>query len=459
LKSWLKELVRGKPADFVEIRLEESMLTQIRFMGPVLQNIAESVSFGGNVRALVNGGWGLVCFNRLDDLEHRVDQAIAQARQVAALATTPVKLAPVNPVEDRDPLPPGVDPAALDLGTKKAILDGYNAAILSFGPPVVSSQIRYRDIHSRITYVNSEGTFIERHSLDVAANIVAVAMKDGLTQFGRVSMGDKAGYEVLRGHEGEVLKACQRACEMLEAPVVRGGQYPVVCDPELAGVFIHEAFGHLSEADNVYENPRLQEVMTLGRRFGEAHLSVYDTGLEPGVQGYLKYDDEGVPTRKVYLIREGLLVGRLHSRETAGRMGELPTGNARALDYRFPPIPRMRTTAIEAGEASFEDMLEGIELGVYAKGAYGGQTSGEMFTFTAEEAFMIRHGRLAERVRDVTLSGNVFFTLKNIDRVGRDWTIRGGAGGCGKGEQAPLPVSEGAPHIRIQKVIVGGKGT
>ncbi len=457
MRSLLREAVRGKAADFVEVRVEETRTTNIQFQGPTLQNLAESLSFGGSVRALVGGGWGFASFNRLDDLERHVKLAISHAETVARAVKVPARLAPVDPAVDTVPLPPDLDPASLSLREKKVILEDYNSAILGFGPPIVSSRIRYRDIHTRLYYANSDGTYLEQERLDVAGSLTAVARRDGLTQLGFRSFGGKAGYGSLKAQGPVVIERCEAARDMLAAPVVQGGEYAVVLDPELAGIFVHEAFGHLSEGDNVYENPRLQEIMTLGRRFGPPSLNVFDSGREAGSQGYMHYDDEGVPTQKTYLIKDGLLVGRLHSRETAGRMGEAVTGSARALDYRFPPIPRMRTTAIAAGEARFDEMLAEIELGVYAKGAYGGQTAGEMFTFTAGEAFMIREGKLAERVRDVTLTGNVFATLQNIDRVGDDYVIHGSAGGCGKGEQSPLPVGEGAPHIRIQKVVVGGK--
>jgi TldD protein len=102
-------------------------------------------------------------------------------------------------------------------------------------------------------------------------------------------------------------------------------------------------------------------------------------------------------------------------------------------------------------------MLKDIKLGVYAKDSYGGQTSGEIFTFSAGEAYMIREGKMAELVKNVTLSGNVFRTLRNIDMIGNDFRIEDSGGGCGKGGQMPLPVSHGSPHIRIRKVIVGGR--
>ena len=159
--------------------------------------------------------------------------------------------------------------------------------------------------------------------------------------------------------------------------------------------------------------------------------------------------------QRTELVREGSLVGRLHSRETAARMGEAITGNARATRHRYPPIVRMTNTFIEAGEATFEDMISDIDLGVYACESVGGQTMLENFSFSAGYGRMIRKGHIAEMVKDVVLSGNLFTTLQNIDAIGNDLTF-GKLGMCGKG-QGGLPVSTGAPHIRIQDVVMGGR--
>lgn len=457
MESYLKQLVSGRPADYVEIRLEETQVTQISFRGPVLDNIGESTVYGGNVRALVNGGWGFVSFNSLENLEDKVRLAIKQARLVSDRRSGKSELAPVDPVQDKVKVVVGEDPRQVPLAKKKELLEGYNRLVLEYGPPIASSRVVYIDRFIRLRFANSDGTYIEQEKLDIGGGVTAVAARDGQTQMLSTSFGSSQSFEVARGLEEKIADTCRRAAALLDAPVVEAGEYPVILDPILAGVFVHEAFGHLSEGDNVYENPNLQKVMTLGREFGRKHLNIFDAGNMPGVRGYLKYDDEGVPTGKTYLIREGKLVGRLHSRETAGKMGERPTGNARALDYRFPPICRMRSTCIEAGEASFEDMLKGIKLGVYCREAYGGETSGEMFTFTAGDARMIRDGKLAEVVRNVTLTGNVFATLNNIDMVGSDFCMRDGPGGCGKGGQAPLATSMGSPHIRISKAVIGGK--
>ncbi len=116
----------------------------------------------------------------------------------------------------------------------------------------------------------------------------------------------------------------------------------------------------------------------------------------------------------------------------------------------------MTNTYIEPGSDSFEDIIGDIGEGVYARNWYGGTTSMEMFTFSAGEAYMIRHGKLAEPLRPVVLTGNVFTTLNNIDAIGNDLEMNQG-GGCGKGEQMPLPVANGSPHIRIRHCLVGGK--
>jgi TldD protein len=244
---------------------------------------------------------------------------------------------------------------------------------------------------------------------------------------------------------------------LLSAPSVSGGQYSVVINPKLAGVFAHEAFGHLSESDFVYENERMKELMVLGSRLGSDEVTIIDDGNISGLRGTHKYDDEGVRTRKNYLIKDGILVGRLHSRETAAKMHEEPTGNARAIGYRHQPIVRMTNTYIEKGASSFEDMIRDIKLGLYAIDMVGGQTSMEMFTFSAAYGYMIRDGRIAELVRDVVLTGNVFETLMNIDMVGDTVEYPPAGGGCGKGGQSPLPVGLGGPYVRIQNVVVGGR--
>ncbi len=223
----------------------------------------------------------------------------------------------------------------------------------------------------------------------------------------------------------------------------------------MTGLFTHEAFGHLSEADHLVGNEAMQETMKLGRTFGSVDLNIYDAPLT-GKRGSSKYDDEGVPGEKTYLIKDGKIVSRLHNRETAGKLDAKPTGNARTVSYKYPPIPRMRTTIIEGGKNTFEDLIKDIKDGVYMVKGKGGKTNGENFSFTSLYGYRIKDGKLGELVKGVTMAGNVFTTLKNIDMIANDEDISNGSWGCGKDGQFKLPITQGGPHIRIQKVTIGG---
>lgn len=437
---------------YIEAHLEESRSSTISYRSRMLESIGKGSSIGGNLRAYVHGGWGFVSFNNFENIEDKIHLAISEAR-LAGYGTG--HLAEVPPVVDTVSLPLPRSPVDIPLAQKKDVLDRYNHILWQL-PVLKTSVMRYSDSHKKNIFLNSEGSYIQQDRADVTLGISAVASDGNEVQQTNLSLGSPGNFSAIENLDDQIHDMGQRAAALLKAPRVTGGEYTVVLDPVLAGVFVHEAFGHLSEADFTYENNEMRQLMLLGKRFGDKHLNIVDGAAVPGLRGSYKYDDEGVAATKTYLIREGELVGRLHSRETAAIMNEAPTGNARAVNFHHAPIVRMTNTYIEPQGLRLEDMLSGIKEGVYAKGWYGGTTSMEMFTFSAEEAYMIRNGHIAELLRPVVLTGNVFNTLANIDAIGNDLEMNQG-GGCGKGGQFPLPVSNGSPHIRIQKCLVGGQ--
>lgn len=457
MKGFIEESIKGLNAQYIEVRIEDTLITEIVFQGKNLEVITENHNYGGCVRALVNGGWGFVSFNDVDNLKSAVQTAVHIADLVASERKEKTSLSPIMQIHDIVEANLIDDPRKHLIQEKKEILEKYNNFILSFSDEIASSSIRYSDSFTKLYFLNSEGSYIEQEKVDIGGNISAIAVRGSETEVSHFGFGSSNDFGCILNKEVDVENICKTVISLLNAETIIGGNYTVIIDPILAGVFIHEAFGHLSEADSVYEDENLKKVMILGRRFGKDILNVYDSGVEEGKRGYLKYDDEGVHTERTYLIKNGLLTGRLHSRESAYKMSEKPTGNARAVNYKFPPICRMRTTCIENGENSFDELINGIKLGVYAKKAYGGQTNGEMFTFGAGEGYMIRDGKIAELVKNVNLSGNVFDTLANISMIGNDFSIVDSGGGCGKGGQMPLPVSHGSPHLRIENVVIGGK--
>lgn len=440
--------------DHLAIRLEAAEGSDILLRGNRIETMSEGISIGGQVRACYKGGWGFASFNQLATLPDRIEEAIAAARLVGDEETL---LAPVAPVQDTCILPlTGSDPREIPLADKKALCLHYGEILRGVSPKVATVSVRYGDSAQRIILATSEGTMLEQAWVDMEMRFAATARNGETVQTGRETTGSRKAYEDLVGLDAQVRSAAQRAVDSLALPSVKGNAYTVVIDPILSGLFVHEAFGHLSEADMAYENPDILEVMSLGRRFGPADLQIFDGAAPVGHRGSYFYDDEGTPATTTQLIQDGILVGRLHSRETAGKLGEAATGNARCLNYHYPPIVRMTNTWIERGTTPVKDLFSDIQEGVYARNWLGGMTNGEMFTFAAGEAWMIRNGEIAEPVRDVTLSGNAFKTLADIEAIGDDF-FWDESGGCGKGGQSGLPVGCGGPSLRIQNVVVGGE--
>jgi len=450
-RDLIEDALRGHGADYCEARIEETGSTRLVYRGKGLEDAVVNSGRGGNVRACVNGGWGFVSFNSLDGLKRRVTQAVDQARAAGGSGT---QLAPVQPQVKLASPRIVKDPRKVALAEKKRLMDHYNGLIFAVkGTQSVSSV--YGDSSRKVCFGNSEEAYIEQEHVHVICRITAQARQGGDVQEGGFSIGTLGDYGLMDGLDDEVTASAKRAVALLSAKPLKGGERTVILDPVLAGVFVHEAFGHLSEGDNVAEDKKLQEVMVMGRRFGGKHLNIVDGAAIPGLRGSFAFDDEGTAATKTDLVREGVLVGRLHSRETAAMLGEKPTGNARAIGYNFPPIVRMTNTVIENGNATFADLLAGVNDGVYVKNWYGGMTQHEMFTFSSGEAYMVRNGKVEEMVRPVMLTGNLFTTLENIDAIGNDLGMNQG-GGCGKNGQSPLPVSNGSPHIRIRKCLVSG---
>ncbi|MHC4885893.1 MAG: TldD/PmbA family protein [Planctomycetota bacterium] len=454
MRDRLQEALKASTADYAEIRVETEDSTHLGYRGPEVEHVASGCFQGGLVRACTRGGWGVVTFDSLDELEGRVREACACAALVGQEETA---LAPVPPVEITAPAQLTRDPRGIPLDEKLALTTRYNQLILDHDPRIESSNVFYSDTFRVVHFASTEGAYFMEERPRIVLYASATARDGSLVQRAGESISSATTYDCVLGMEEKITAAAARAVALLDAPPCPGGPTTVVLDPRLGGVFVHEAFGHLSEADFLYENPKMKELMCLGRTMGEKELNIVDDGSLGSTIGTHAVDDEGTPTRKVYLIKEGVLSGHLHSRETAAKMGAEATGNARSINRSAVPIVRMTNTYIEGGDLAFTDMIKDIDDGIYACHMVGGQTMMEMFTFSAGHGYRIKNGEVAELVRDVTLTGNVFETLKSIDGYGDDFTLIEGGGGCGKGGQSPLPVTFGSPHLRIRDVVIGGR--
>jgi TldD protein len=355
----LHDALRHLDTPYAELRLERRESTHIVFRGEQLDEIDTAIDYGGFTRALAQGGgWGAVTFTGDAELSQHVADAIGLAE---ALEAEPVTLAPSAPVVDRVCADLPIDFRLIPLADKQTLVAAYNDQLLRFDPRIEATYVAYLDTFITTWYANTDGALIYQERPLIDLQLTAIARDGDVVRRGYRSIALTAGYEAVLDRSELARAAASLAVDQLSARTVKGGRHTVVLDPIMAGLFTHEAFGHLSEADFIAENPKAKDMMALGRQFGPPNLNIFDDGSVPRLRGSVVYDDEGVPTQRTWLIRDGVLVGRLHSRETAAQMNEAPTGNARATSYRYGPLVRMTNTAIAPAEGgSLADMLRGV---------------------------------------------------------------------------------------------------
>ncbi len=237
------------------------------------------------------------------------------------------------------------------------------------------------------------------------------------------------------------------------AKPIEPGEYEAVLAPVVAGVFAHESFGHKSEADFMIGDENMKKEWEIGKKVASDILSIVDYGDVEG-SGYTPVDDEGNATCKTYLIKEGVLAGRLHDSMTASILDEEATGNGRAVSFEFEPIPRMTNTYIEPGDKTVEELIAEVKDGIFIKDINHGSGM-STFTLAPAMSYRIRDGKLAEPLKIAVATGSVFETLNLIDGLSNEVEIMSFiTGGCGKMEQFPLPVGFGGPYVRIKKLFV-----
>ena len=453
MKERMFDALAASNADYTQILWEEADTTRFGYRGRELEDTASGRIARGMVRACFRGGWCECVFHAAEDLPRAVREASAGARLIGRDKT---ELAEAAPPEIRSfPVVFKEDFRGVPLDRKIELVRGYNEEMLA-GDDIESTETWYSESFRHVRFASSRGVWWEREIPRQRLAMIALARRGDQVQRGVETITGREDFSIFRDRTDLAHQAAERASALLKAPRCESCRTTVILDPKLAGVFIHEAFGHLSEADFIYENPRLREMMRLGREIGVPELNVYDDGGLEGLSGSIPVDDEGTPAGRTMLVTGGVLTGHLHSLETAARMGERPTGNARAENASRTPLVRMTNTGIANGTLTPEQLFAGVDDGVYVCSSYGGETMLENFTFIAGYAYRIRHGEIGELLRDVTLVGNVFDTLHAIDGIAND-AGRGNLfnGICGKGGQS-VPVTASSPHLRIRNVLLGG---
>lgn len=449
----LRKILNEVDADYADIRYEVKKDAVISFSGKELTQMGSNSTDGYVIRALKDGGLASVVFTKESDAEKALGTVVENAQLIAKNIAKPVKLAEAEVVKDTFVPPLKEDPRKISMEEKLELVRKYNNIPLAHDK-IATTSISYEEVIREKYFLSSEGSEI-REDLVTTRLVGELVSADGnLRQNLRVRRGGSGGFAILRNQESYFEKRTAIVLDLLKAKPVEGGQYNCILNPDLTGVFTHEAFGHYSEADLIENLPSMREKMKLGNKLGHDILNIVDNATLPDQLGFYKYDDEGVRVRPTYLMKNGVLTGRLHSRRTAAEFGEPISGHTVAEDYRYAPIIRMGTIFIEPGEHNFDDLVSMLGDGLYILDAKGGETSGENFSFGAQYAYAVKGGKVAEMVRDLNISGNLYQTLKDITAVGNDLGLSK-VGGCGKW-QANIRSCSGGPHILINSLVVGG---
>ena len=442
-------------ADYAEARAQKLLKTMLTVKDGRVEAARQGIENGTALRVLVSGAWGFATVGKFDaeTLIDAVSDACVMAKTASSRLKEPIKLVETKTFEDIVKSKPRKDPSKIPIEDKIRMALSMNNGILSYDRRVKTCTMDYLDLTGTDYFLNSDGTFIQQDKLYVWSRITATAREADILTFSREEIGSTFGYEIFDVETPEVVgeRVAKRAVEQLKAKPPKGGTFPVVLGPNVVGVFVHEAFGHLAEADLTLSGSVL--LGKLGKKIASDIVTFYDDGTIKGAFGSLKYDDEGVPAQKTLLVKDGVVVGLMHNRETAQKFNAKPTGNARAEDFRVEPIIRMRNTYLEPRDHSFEELIEGIKFGYYFKSFRGGQANLDgTFQVGIQEAYEIVKGEVGEPVRNASISGNTLETLLKVDAVGKDFELWPGR--CGKGQTAF--VCDGGPHIRVKEVLVGG---
>jgi TldD protein len=269
--------------------------------------------------------------------------------------------------------------------------------------------------------------------------------------------GASLGLEFFEGGVPEEAgrEAARIANVMVGAGYAPAGTMPVVIGNAFGGVIFHEACGHILETTAV-EKKASVFADKIGERIAHESLSAVDDGTIPGAWGSLNVDDEATPTERTVLIEKGILKSYMVDRVGELKTGYRRTGSGRRQDYTFAPASRMRNTFILEGDRTPGELIEGVELGLYARTMGGGSVvpgTGD-YNFTVNEGYMIRGGEIAEPVRGAALVGNGAADLMNIVGVAGD--LERGQGNCGS-VSGSVPTDVGQPHILVSQITVGGR--
>ncbi|MFN0062466.1 MAG: TldD/PmbA family protein [Myxococcaceae bacterium] len=442
--------------EFAEAYLERTDTTAVVLEENQIRSAQTGRVQGVGIRVIAGAKVGYAYSDDLDD------EALLRAAQTAALIASGSGSDKAFDVR-RTPAPTfyRVAPSLADVAIleKTALVHSANHSARRFDKRVKQVTATYADQTKHIWVANTLSR-LAQDTQDLCRLSVHVVSegKKGERRSGFYGGGGRVPFKHFETFTPEHVgaEAARQSVATLGAVEAKAGPQTVVLAPGWSGILLHEAVGHGLEADFIRKKTSLF-AGKLGVRVASDKVTVIDDGTTANARGSINVDDEGQPGEFKVLIENGILRGYLFDAHNAKLMGQRSTGSGRRESFKHLPLPRMTNTYLAPGDEAPEDILRGVQHGLYCANFGGGQVdiSNGNFVFEVSEAYEIENGKIGRPVKNATLIGVGPEALKNVSAVGNDPMPDPGMGSCGKDGQN-VPVGVGLPTVRIDNVTVGG---
>lgn len=442
--------------DYSELFFEDTFSKSIVLENSKVSKTATSNVYGCGIRILkkdkcVYGYTNNVTYTNLLKLANTLSDSFTGTQEYHVNDLTLVKVKMKNkPVIPYNTVP---------METQISLLKEASDVALNYDPRIAKVDVRYNFNTQNVTIYNSDGKIVKDTRTRGRCYINAIAVKPGAMQTGGKGPGAQRGFEFFN----EMIKlnetakeAARVAITMLDADECPSGEMPVIIDNGFGGVIFHEACGHGLEASSVSKNLSVFSGKK-GKKIASDIVNAFDDGTIAGGWGSGNFDDEGNPTQRTQLIKNGVLVNYLVDNFNGRAMNEKGNGACRRESYKYQPTSRMSNTFIGNGTSTREEIIAATKFGLYAKSLGGGSvnpTTGD-FNFAVQEGYLIEDGKITKPVKGATLIGNGANVLFNIDMIGNNLLRDQGMCGASSGS---IPADVGQPTIRVKSILVGGTG-
>lgn len=464
-------------ADNAEVRVVQQKAEKIGMRNNAPTDFESDESQGIGVKVYLNGYWGFASSYLLDksNVEATVQRAITNSEASALLQRAPVPRVDEPVHVERWRMPIHHDPFKVALEDKLGLLEQiYQEAARVRGVQTVIGNMAFQRRHQ--FFVNTEGSRIEQLSYlsGIGFQVIASNGRDAQIRSYPNSFGGQwaaMGYELI--YQWPLLENAQRIAEeavaLLSAPDCPARTCDLILDGSQLAVQMHESCGHPLELDRALgheANFAGTSFLTPDQRhrlqFGSEQVNIYCDARPSHANGAgtFAYDDEGVAAQRTDLIKNGMFVNFLYSRDTAAYIeAERSNGCVRASGWQRAPIIRMTNLCLEPGDWTIEEVIADTRDGVYLETnrSWSMDDQRTSFQFGTEIAWEIKGGKKERILKNPTYGGSTTAFWRSCDAIcsKEEWQLWGLAN-CGKGQpEQILATSHGAAPARFRNVSIG----